>query len=298
MAMTMAMDMDMERRHRAVNRGYSRIKGNITLLYYFVFLLPAVIGIGFENDMIILLSRRKMCSVISSSAWMETSLPCFCRRTLNHRRILRVYKSAKNSIDNDAKLQSPIFYQQLNSPKNILAPMVAQSDLPFRLMCEQLFNVDLSYTQMIHAYNFVKPGCETFRTNHLDVYPHSIIKDVILGKQDGHDLIVTPSQVFAMKGLDQHEIEEARARVLDAIAKRKGVQVVSESSIDTKPTIVQIAAHDPDVAVQAAMAILERSGTMRSLNTADACTVAGIDLNLGEFIFTSPIPWLQRLSHH
>ena len=244
-----------------------------------------------------IISRRKMCSMIPSSAWMETSQPCFCWLTEKHRRLLRTYISAQNSI-NDGGLQSPKFYQRLNSPKNILAPMVAQSDLPFRLMCEQLFNVDLSYTQMIHAYNFVKPGCETFRTNHLDVYPHSIIKDVILGKQDGHDLIVTPSQTFATKGLDQHEIEEARARVLDAIAKRKGVQVVSESSIDTKPTIVQIAAHDPDVAVQAAMAILERSGTMRSLNTADACTVAGIDLNLGEFIFTSPISWLQRLSHH
>lgn len=33
------------------------------------------------------------------------------------------------------------FYQRLNSPKSVLAPMVAQSDLPFRLMCEQLYNV-------------------------------------------------------------------------------------------------------------------------------------------------------------
>ncbi len=37
-----------------------------------------------------------------------------------------------------------------------------------------------------------------------------------------------------------------------------------------------------DVAVKAAMAILERSASMGSLNPVDACTVAAIDLNLGK----------------
>lgn len=197
---------------------------------------------------------------------------------MKQQRMMRTYLSA------EANLSSLKFYQRLNSPKNILAPMVAQSDLPFRLMCEQLYSVDLSYTQMIHAYNFVKPGCENFRTNHLDVYPHSITKDVLFGNHDREDLIVTPSQIYAMKGLGHHEIEAARARILSAIAKSKGFHNVSELKIDTKPTVVQIAAHDPDVAVEAAMAILERSGSMSSQNNGDTSTVAGIDLNLGEFI--------------
>jgi len=197
---------------------------------------------------------------------------------MKQQRMMRTYLSA------EANLSSLKFYQRLNSPKNILAPMVAQSDLPFRLMCEQLYSVDLSYTQMIHAYNFVKPGCENFRTNHLDVYPHSITKDVLFGNHDREDLIVTPSQIYAMKGLGHHEIEAARARILSAIAKSKGFHNVSELKIDTKPTVVQIAAHDPDVAVEAAMVILERSGSMNSYNNGDVCTVAGIDLNLGEFV--------------
>ncbi|KAL3762022.1 hypothetical protein ACHAWU_002118 [Discostella pseudostelligera] len=226
-----------------------------------------------------MITRRKLCPLISSI--LEKSQPCFCWRAMKQQRMLRTYLSAENPINGEANLSPPKFYQRLNCPKNILAPMVAQSDLPFRLMCEQLYNVDLSYTQMIHAYNFIKPGCETFRTNHLDVYPHSITTDVLFGNHDREDLIVTPSQIYAMKGIDHHEIEAARSRILSVIAKSKGIHDVSELKINTKPTVVQIAAHDPDVAVEAAMVILERSGSMNSYNNGDTCTVAGIDLNLG-----------------
>ena len=90
---------------------------------------------------------------------------------------------AVHSSSNESK-QSSSFYRTLGSPQNILAPMVAQSDLPFRLMCEQLYNVDLSYTQMIHAYNFVETNGDVFRKHHLDVYPHSLVKNVLLGNVD------------------------------------------------------------------------------------------------------------------
>ena len=47
-----------------------------------------------------------------------------------------------------------------------------------------------------------------------------------------------------------------------------------------KPTIVQIAAHNPDIALQAALLILEKSG---SFNANEGISpVAAIDLNLGE----------------
>lgn len=173
------------------------------------------------------------------------------------------------------------FYQQLNSPKHILAPMVAQSDLPFRLMCEQLYAVDLSYTQMIHAVNFAAPQGETFRTNHLDVYSQSIVRDVLLGNGDGGALLVSASQVNAIEGLRHTDIEQARKRILGAISQKKGTSVVSESLFDLKPTVVQIAAHDPDVALKAAKLILELSGSMDALCSGEICSVAAIDLNLG-----------------
>lgn len=274
-------------RRRTANQGHSKVKGNRIAFHHVFFLLStsAAIGSGF-NINTEMITRRKLCPLISSI--LEKSQPCFCWRAMKQQRMLRTYLSAENPINGEANLSPPKFYQRLNCPKNILAPMVAQSDLPFRLMCEQLYNVDLSYTQMIHAYNFIKPGCETFRTNHLDVYPHSITTDVLFGNHDREDLIVTPSQIYAMKGIDHHEIEAARSRILSVIAKSKGIHDVSELKINTKPTVVQIAAHDPDVAVEAAMVILERSGSMNSYNNGDTCTVAGIDLNLGEFVGFHP----------
>ncbi len=281
-------------RRRDANRGKFNIKDNRIAFHLILSLLSALAasGSGRESETI---TRRPM---VSSIARMEKSQLCFCWRTQRHQRILRTLILAENNIHNEARLSSMNFYQRLNSPKNILAPMVAQSDLPFRLMCEQLYNVDLSYCPMIHAFNFIKPGCETFRTNHLDVYPYPNVKDVLLGKKDGNDLIVTPSQKYAMAGLDHCEIEQARTRILSTIAERKGVQVVSETTIDSKPTVVQIAAHDPDVAIKAAMAILERSASMGSLNPGDACTVAAIDLNLGKLHSCNLKILLQRPSHH
>ena len=186
--------------------------------------------------------------------------------------------AASTDVNNnyDGARDGPSFYKRLNSPKNILAPMVAQSDLPFRLMCEQLFDVDLSYTQMIHAYNFIEPNGETFRKNHLDVYPQSTVRDILLGKEDGRVLIKTLAQDNSIQGLSEIEIEQSRERILAAIAKRQGG--TSTPMIGVKQTVVQIAAHDPGVAVDAANQILERSNSMGS---AGASPVAAIDLNLG-----------------
>lgn len=62
------------------------------------------------------------------------------------------------------------FHHHLKSPKHVMAPMVAQSDLPFRILC-RLYDTDLCYTQMIHSTNFVKSTL--FQNNHLDVYPNN-----------------------------------------------------------------------------------------------------------------------------
>ena len=138
--------------------------------------------------------------------------------------------------------------------------MVAQSDLPFRLMCEQLYNVDLSYTQMIHAVNFVETNGEIFRANHLDVYPQSLVNDILIGAEDRTLLIHTQSQRNALQGLSDDDIEQSRKRILLAIEQSKG----SGGIKPIKQTIVQLAGHDPDVAVKAAMMILERSGSLTS----------------------------------
>lgn len=220
--------------------------------------------------------------MIRSTARSSAS-QCFCSRISTCRTNVfrntdkRGLSVAKDKNDD----KSNNFYQRLNSPKHILAPMVAQSDLPFRLMCEQLYCVDLSYTQMIHAVNFAAPHGETFRTNHLDVYPPSIVRDVLLGNKDGDALLVSTSQVNAREGLSQNDVEQSRKRVLHAISEQREYTNASNSLINIQPTVVQIAAHDPDVALKAAYLILEMSGSMNALHSGKVCPVAAIDLNLG-----------------
>lgn len=111
----------------------------------------------------------------------------------------------------------------------------------------------------------------------MDVYPQSTVRDVLLGREDPRALLRTPSQVHALQGLSDDEIERARQRILAAIADRRGADVCDEAMVEAKPAIVQIAAHDPDAAVAAARLILELSGG------AAGAPVAAIDLNLGVY---------------
>ncbi|KAL7472851.1 hypothetical protein ACHAXS_013223 [Conticribra weissflogii] len=176
------------------------------------------------------------------------------------------------------------FYERLGSPKHVLAPMVAQSDLAFRLMCEQQYNVDLSYTQMIHASNFIEPNAESFRVNQLDVYQQSIVRDVLFGEKNGggrnRQILVSLSQGNALDGLTDDDIELSRKNILTAL-NSEGYGVPMEHG-RVKQTIVQIASHEPEIAVKAAYMILERSGSIQSDFTIGAVSpVAAIDLNLG-----------------
>ena len=257
-------------------------------IVFLVAISLSAVGNGLTGDMII---REKLCSVRAHR---------ICSRIQTHTVRIPYHQDARGfvAVAMDAnggqdRTPSPTFYQRLNSPRHILAPMVAQSDMPFRLMCEQLYAVALSYTQMIHAVNFAAPHGETFRTNHLDVYPQSIVRDVLLGNGDRGAILVSSSQVNAISGLCHNDIEQSRKRILDAISEKKGIAVVSESSIDVKPTVVQIAAHDPDIAVKAANMILEMSGSTDALKSGDICPVAAIDLNLGELII---LEYFMRLN--
>ena len=154
--------------------------------------------------------------------------------------------------------------------------MVAQSDLPFRLLCEHVGGVGLSYTQMIHAANFVVGNGETFRSNHLDVYPIRGVEDVLAGREGEHtSLVVAESQARALEGLSGDDVEQSRRRILASLDG--GGPLV-------RPTVVQIAGSDASVALEAASMILDLSGTSAALREGvarDRLPVCAIDLNLG-----------------
>ena len=218
--------------------------------------------------------QQSMKNVVTRSGRTWHLEACFCfhsNPSILNRRILN-FKSftsiAANNSDTHPQ-QKATFYERINQPRHILAPMVAQSDLPFRLMCEQLYNVDLSYTQMIHAHNFAESGGDTFRRNHLDVYDESLVRDVLLGSADSKALIFTQSQRNALEGLSQSDIEASRQRIISALQTKNNS--LETALFEVKPCVVQIAAHDPNVAARAAEIILERCNGQ----------CLAIDLNLG-----------------
>ena len=150
------------------------------------------------------------------------------------------------------------FFENMNNPKTVAAPMVAQSDLAFRQLCRK-YDTDLAFTQMIHAKNFVLS--ETFQDYHLDVYCE---------KQKHHTRLL-PSQINLLRF---HENED------DAIVEKRHqylLQSFMDSNnnnnpfIDNGPVIVQLAGHDPLTMVNAAKIVLERTDH----------NIAGIDVNLG-----------------
>ena len=158
------------------------------------------------------------------------------------------------------------YFDRIGRPRTVLAPMVSQSDLPFRLLCRK-YGSELAYTQMIHAKNYGLS--EDFRANHLDVYaPGQVIDETVL----------SGSQLNCLDGLGRDfgpggfERYKHRMMAEDGYAENHVCFVNPVSSIaypDEGPVVVQLAGHDPTLVSDAALDIVERTQGK----------IAGIDLN-------------------
>lgn len=117
------------------------------------------------------------------------------------------------------------FFREMGSPRYICAPMVDQSELPFRLLCQK-YNVNLSYTPMIHSRHFLiqaryrnavfetcandRPVIAQFCGNNEDIVFQAA--SLVCDKVDAIDLNFGCPQGIAKRGnygaflLDQEEI--------------------------------------------------------------------------------------------
>ena len=127
---------------------------------------------------------------------------------------------------------------------SIMAPMVAASDYPFRLLCRQ-HGVDLCMTQMMHARNCLKS--RDFQLAHFDFIdrPSTANSDSRLYEH------LLPSQQSCIAGMEEYLYTGAH-------------------HVEGGPLIVQLAGSEPTLMVDAAQLILDQ-----------APAIAGIDVNLG-----------------
>ncbi len=152
-----------------------------------------------------------------------------------------------------------------------MAPMVAQSDLPFRHLCRK-YDTDLTFTQMIHATNFI--ASEVFQDAHLDVYKYN------------QKCVMTPSGLNALKELDWDDWlmrfpdSKGLKDLLEADEVVKWSPYHEGEDDQIHPLIVQIAGHDPKTMAKTAQIILER--TNDSIVEGEySGPVSGIDINCG-----------------
>lgn len=134
--------------------------------------------------------------------------------------------------------------------RNVMAPMVAQSDHAFRQLGRN-YGCDLCFTQMIHAKQLMQGNGKkrentAFQKAHLDMFPVG----TLLQYED-----LTLSQQNCLEGLPP------TSSYVPYEWKHEG------------PLVAQLAGHDPELMVDAAHLILERSGGSKNLH--------GIDVNLG-----------------
>jgi tRNA-dihydrouridine synthase len=138
-----------------------------------------------------------------------------------------------------------------------MAPMVAASDYPFRVLLRELGGVDLLFTQMLHAKNFVNDA--NFRKWHCDFfecgmpYPDFLLptqQECLGGNNNCND-----------ENNDNYNTQQLLATSPVLLRHNKPRPLFA-------PLMVQLAGHEVEWVVQAALMICEQTEGK----------IAGIDL--------------------
>jgi len=191
--------------------------------------------------------------------------------------------SSLSSQSTSNKDQSTIFSKFPPNTRNVMAPMVAASDYPYRCLLRQ-YGVDLCYMQMLHSRNLVQD--KVFRRTHLDLLEYRTDK-LEQEEQDEEVLMMQPydtllpQQKLALEGLDETDRMAAQQR----LQTKKRFQDTTTTTTSTStannnnnnkywqkgPLMAQLAGSNVDDVLSAAKLLMESTEGK----------LTGIDFNLG-----------------
>ena len=141
------------------------------------------------------------------------------------------------------------WWRSIGSPKYVCAPMVDQSELPFRLLCREL-GTTLAYTPMMHARLFTE--VPEYRRLHFD--PEPTLDRPLVGQLAGHD----PEVVLAAARLIEPQVDavDLNFGCPQGIARkgRYGAFLLDEP--DTMVALVSTLARELSVPVTAKLRLL------------------------------------------
>ena len=156
----------------------------------------------------------------------------------------------------------------------IVAPMVNQSDPPFRTLCLK-YGATCAYTEMLYSHRIV--NSENYLSKRLQEVDHSFFQ--------GNDEDAASSSSFCTGDnengtksnmqIDPNNDEESYGSINDrssSIGQGDGDKLRPLKSYSSRPLIVQISGNDPETLSKAVMKIKEYS---------TRCPVDAIDFNLG-----------------
>mmetsp|Transcript_4222 Transcript_4222/g.6579 ORF Transcript_4222/g.6579 Transcript_4222/m.6579 type:complete len:547 (+) Transcript_4222:145-1785(+) len=209
-------------------------------------------------------------SMLHASAFLARSRGFTASELVFNSRCLS-HQIADGSLEKVFKCST--YWERLGSPKCVMAPMVAQSDLPFRRLC-RAYGAELCFTQMIHSFNLVKS--KSFLDAQLDVY------------RIGEKITLSPSGINALAGIDfsqeknipLNSLPHPHIAISEANASKLRWSCYQEGDVmQENPLIVQLAGYDPGHVTKASMIILERTGDI--IDGLYSGPVSGIDINCG-----------------
>jgi len=171
------------------------------------------------------------------------------------------------------KLTGYEWYRSIGSPSKIVAPMVDQSDLAFRLLCRK-WGADLAYTQMLNAPIFVQN--KIYRWDNLQSIPAE--KPVIV-QIAGH----TPQEMLECAKIIQASVDCAAIDVNlgcpQGIAKRGRYGAYLMEELDLLTEIVSTLANGLEVPVTCKTRIYKGENALeRSIRLCETLVNAGASL--------------------